>query len=63
MYTYTNKRWRWSFFINLPIGIICIIFFVLYFKILTEKSSFIEKFKRIDFLGTFTLIGIYYYNY
>ncbi|KAG4107276.1 MFS general substrate transporter [Neocallimastix lanati (nom. inval.)] len=49
--------WRWSFFINLPIGIICIIFFVLYFKIPTEKSSFIEKFKRIDFLGTFTLIA------
>ncbi|OUM67165.1 hypothetical protein PIROE2DRAFT_58927 [Piromyces sp. E2] len=50
-----KKRWRWSFFINIPLGTICIILFYLFYKTPKEQSSITDKIKRIDFLGTLTL--------
>lgn len=52
-----NLSWRWSFYINIPVGILCSILFILFFKTPMKKSSLMEKIKRIDFLGTFSLIG------
>jgi len=54
---FTDKiSWRWSFYINVPIGIACLILIIVCFKFPTEKRSLLEKIKRIDFSGTFTVI-------
>jgi len=55
--------WRWSFFINVPIGIACLILIIICFKIPTEKGSLMERIKRIDFAGTFTVVGKKSYIY
>jgi len=52
-----NLSWRWSFYINVPIGIACLILIIICFKIPTEKSSLMERIKRIDFAGTFTVVA------
>jgi len=52
-----NLTWRWSFYINVPIGIVCLILIIIFFKMPKEKGSLLEKIKRIDFSGTFSIIG------
>ncbi|KAF9431121.1 hypothetical protein BGZ94_008896 [Podila epigama] len=51
-----GPTWRWSFWINLPIGAVSIIFVSLYLNLPTPKGSLVEKFKRIDVLGSITLM-------
>ncbi|GES73094.1 major facilitator superfamily domain-containing protein [Rhizophagus clarus] len=48
--------WRWAFYINLPFGAITIICVILFLHLSHISGSFLEKFKRIDFLGTFVLV-------
>jgi len=52
-----NLTWRWSFYINVPIGIACLILIIFCFKMPKEKGSLMDKIRRIDFIGTFTIIG------
>jgi len=52
-----NLTWRWSFYINVPIGIGCLLLIIFCFKMPMEKCSFMDKLKRIDFAGTFTIIA------
>ncbi|ORX84148.1 MFS general substrate transporter [Anaeromyces robustus] len=52
-----NLTWRWAFYINVPIGFVCLIIFTLFFKMPKDKGSFMEKIKRIDFIGTISIIG------
>eukprot|EP00833_Pecoramyces_ruminatium_P015079 jgi/Orpsp1_1/1189111/evm.model.d7180000069575.1 len=55
---FTDKiSWRWAFYINVPLCLISIIGIGLYVKIPIPKGSLIEKIKRIDFVGTYFLIG------
>jgi len=49
--------WRLAFYINVPICFIAIVLIALYVKIPTPPGTFMEKFKKIDFTGTFLLIG------
>jgi len=49
--------WRWAFYINVPICIVAAILISLFVKIPTPPGSFMEKFKKIDFLGTLFVIG------
>jgi len=52
-----NLTWRWAFYINVPIGFVCLIIFILFFKMPKEKGSFMEKIKRIDFFGTISIMS------
>jgi len=55
---FTDKLdWRWAFYINIPIGFIAVIVIAMYVNIPTPPGSMIEKFKKIDFLGTFLLVS------
>ncbi|RIA83709.1 major facilitator superfamily domain-containing protein [Glomus cerebriforme] len=48
--------WRWAFYINLPFGVITIICVIFFLRLPYISGSLLEKFKRIDFLGTFVLV-------
>ncbi|ORX88949.1 MFS general substrate transporter [Basidiobolus meristosporus CBS 931.73] len=52
-----HASWRWAFYINLPIGAITIIIVCIFLHLPTAECSLVEKIKRIDFLGTFLLLG------
>jgi len=51
--------WRWAFYINIPVGVVAVIVISLFINIPTPPGTFMEKFKRIDFLGTFFLVSKY----
>ncbi|ORX50748.1 MFS general substrate transporter, partial [Piromyces finnis] len=48
--------WRWAFYINVPFCILAMTCIGLFVKIPIPPGTFKEKFKRIDFVGTFFLI-------
>ncbi|KAJ7599216.1 Mfs1.2 [Mycena floridula] len=52
-----NGQWRWLFYLNLPLGGICIaiVFFFLDFP--TPPGSMKEKFKRLDWIGIFLVLS------
>ncbi|KAF9580134.1 hypothetical protein BGW38_003342 [Lunasporangiospora selenospora] len=52
-----NLTWRWSFWINLPIGGVSMIFIFFNLSLPTPKGSFSEKIKRVDFVGSIFLLG------
>ncbi|KAF9318998.1 hypothetical protein BG003_010047 [Podila horticola] len=54
---FTDKAsWRWAFLINLPIGAITLAVVIKLLHLPHAVGSFREKFKRIDILGSVTLI-------
>ncbi|KAG0279017.1 hypothetical protein BGZ95_002531 [Linnemannia exigua] len=52
-----HATWRWSFWINLPIGAISTAFIAFNLDLPTPKGSFRDKIKRVDFYGSFLLLG------
>ena len=48
--------WRWCFYINLPICVVTVVTALLFLRIPTESSTWIEKLKRVDFLGSFIVV-------
>lgn len=44
--------WHWIFYINLPLGVIALIFITLFYKESMDRSK-----QRIDWAGAFTLVG------
>ncbi|ORX71699.1 MFS general substrate transporter [Basidiobolus meristosporus CBS 931.73] len=52
-----DSTWRWSFYINLPIGALTVVIVTLYLHLPAAKGSLKEKIMRIDFLGTVLLLG------
>ncbi|KAG0363542.1 hypothetical protein BG005_010740 [Podila minutissima] len=52
-----NLTWRWSFWINLPVGAVSIIFIAIFLNLPTPKGSLSDKIKRIDILGSVILMG------
>ncbi|KAG0009726.1 hypothetical protein BGZ81_003217 [Podila clonocystis] len=55
---FTDKAsWRWAFFINLPIGAITLAAVVKLLHLPHQGGSFMEKAKRIDVLGSLTLVA------
>ncbi|KAJ3117059.1 hypothetical protein HK100_000901 [Physocladia obscura] len=50
---FTDKTtWRWCFYINLPLGAIAIPGIITFLHLPAPKGTFLEKIKRIDFIGT-----------
>ena len=47
-----NINWHWTFYINVPIGIVAIIFITLFYK---ESPSHAKQ--KIDWFGAITLVG------
>ncbi|KAI8810961.1 major facilitator superfamily domain-containing protein [Cladochytrium replicatum] len=59
-FTDSSATWRWSFYINLPIGgltFLVVLFFLTLPKGTGNEKSFKEKVFRIDYLGVFLLIS------
>ncbi|KAF9146825.1 hypothetical protein BGX30_007743 [Mortierella sp. GBA39] len=55
---FTNHAsWRWVFFTNLPIGAITLAVVIKLLRFPHVGGSFRDKIKRIDFLGTLSLIA------
>ena len=52
-----HVTWRWSFYINLPLGAITIGVMVFLLHIPRTKGSLLQKLKRIDYFGTITVVG------
>ncbi|KAF8938236.1 hypothetical protein BGZ47_008672 [Haplosporangium gracile] len=52
-----HVTWRWSFWINLPIGAISTAFIAFNLDLPTPKGSFADKIKRVDFYGSFLLLA------
>jgi EmrB/QacA subfamily drug resistance transporter len=52
-----HASWRWAFFINLPIGAVTILAVVKLLHLPHATGSFKEKVKRIDILGSITLVA------
>ncbi|KAF8929623.1 hypothetical protein BGZ58_008813 [Dissophora ornata] len=51
-----KASWRWAFFINLPVGAITLVAVIKLLHLPYTKSSFREKIKRVDFLGSISLV-------
>ncbi|KAF9109727.1 hypothetical protein BGX27_007261 [Mortierella sp. AM989] len=51
-----NSSWRWAFYLNLPIGVISTTAMVFILKLPAVKGTHREKLKRVDFLGSFTIV-------
>jgi len=51
-----HLSWRWAFYINCPIGVIAVIVIALFVNIPTPPGTIMEKFRKIDFLGTIVLV-------
>ncbi|RKP34581.1 major facilitator superfamily domain-containing protein [Dimargaris cristalligena] len=49
--------WRWVFYINLPIGAVTLIVIILFLRIPHKSGSILAKLRKIDYLGTFLLVG------
>jgi MFS family permease len=52
-----HVTWRWSFYINLPLGAITIGVMVFLLHIPRTKGSLLQKLKRIDYAGTIVMVG------
>ncbi|KAI7906628.1 major facilitator superfamily domain-containing protein [Cokeromyces recurvatus] len=51
--TFTDYvTWRWNFYINLPIGGVAVIILLIFLHLPIPKGDFMQKLKRIDYLGT-----------
>ncbi|KAG0255189.1 hypothetical protein DFQ27_006390 [Actinomortierella ambigua] len=51
-----KSTWRWSFYINLPIGAISTVAIVWMLKLPSVPGTRADKLKRIDFLGSMTFV-------
>ncbi|KYQ93386.1 major facilitator superfamily protein [Tieghemostelium lacteum] len=56
--TFTDRlNWRWAFWINLPIGAVALIVVFFALKLPQDTLPFKEGVKRIDAIGTLTLVS------
>ncbi|CAO3651421.1 unnamed protein product [Cunninghamella echinulata] len=51
-----HVTWRWNFYINLPIGGVAIVLLIFFLNLPTKKTTFMDKLKRIDYLGTLIIL-------
>ncbi|OQE36690.1 hypothetical protein PENCOP_c011G03974 [Penicillium coprophilum] len=61
-FTDSSATWRWSFYINLCVGAVCapVYLFMLPNKDMRRGTSFAERAREIDYLGTILLIGAFF---
>ncbi|KAK8051963.1 hypothetical protein PG993_003348 [Apiospora rasikravindrae] len=49
--------WKWCFYVNFPFCLIGLITVPIFVKLNGEKSTFVSKMKRVDWVGGFLFIG------
>ena len=52
-----HLSWRWTFYINLPFCALGAVMIPLFVKLETTKSSWVEKVRRVDYIGAFLFIS------
>ncbi|KAL6453252.1 VBA5 Vacuolar basic amino acid transporter 5 [Candida maltosa Xu316] len=53
----SHVTWRWSFYINLPVGGLALAVFLYSFRPPRPKVNYVEQLKAFDYFGTFLLIS------
>uniref|UniRef100_A0A060TCD0 ARAD1B22814p n=1 Tax=Blastobotrys adeninivorans TaxID=409370 RepID=A0A060TCD0_BLAAD len=53
----SHVSWRWCFYINLPLGGVALLFFLLFFHPPMPKGNIKQKLLMIDYIGTVLLSG------
>ncbi|KAF9911624.1 hypothetical protein EC991_002742 [Linnemannia zychae] len=51
-----KSTWRWGFYLNLPIGVLGTAIITWTLRLPAVKGSHRDKLKRVDFLGSFTIV-------
>ncbi|KAK5064627.1 hypothetical protein LTR84_000461 [Exophiala bonariae] len=53
-----TTTWRWVFYLNLPVGGVAMVLIFVFLNVKYNKEmTFVEKIKRIDYVGNIILIG------
>ncbi|GKT51087.1 efflux pump fus6 [Colletotrichum spaethianum] len=54
-----SESWRWNFWLQIPFGVLSVLFIVMFLKVETkeEGATFWGKMRRIDYVGNFLVIG------
>ncbi|KAH8906628.1 major facilitator superfamily transporter [Coniochaeta sp. PMI_546] len=52
-----RASWKWCFYINFPFCALGFILVPLFVKLQSEKSSFVSKLARVDWIGGFLFVG------
>ncbi|KAG8156792.1 hypothetical protein KVR01_013397 [Diaporthe batatas] len=54
----SSTNWRWVFYLNLPIGVAAVAVLFIFLRVNFDKEmSFLQKLKRIDFVGNGMLVA------
>ncbi|KAJ2161167.1 hypothetical protein GGF46_001679 [Coemansia sp. RSA 552] len=57
VFTESSGGWRWVFYFSLPVGGVAGVFIVFFLRMPRPQGSFMEKLRRIDFVGMIVLVG------
>jgi MFS family permease len=49
--------WRWIFYMNIPIGGLCMVIISVFFRASYCKETFVERLRCIDYFGTGILVA------
>ncbi|KZV73042.1 iron permease [Peniophora sp. CONT] len=52
-----SGAWRWLFYLNLPVSGIALVLVSVFLKVRAPKSTFSEKMRRIDWIGSIVVVG------
>ncbi|KAI8866936.1 MFS general substrate transporter [Ramicandelaber brevisporus] len=52
-----NNGWRWTFFVNLPIGVPTLAVLIWFLQLPVERTSLAQKLKKIDYAGILVFVG------
>lgn len=50
-------QWRWLFYLNLPVNGVAAVLTVCFLRVKTPHGSFVDKMKRLDWVGNFMIIA------
>ncbi|KAJ2447999.1 hypothetical protein GGF42_005268 [Coemansia sp. RSA 2424] len=57
LFTESSGGWPWVFYFSLPVGAVVGLFIIVFLRLPRPRGSFLEKLRRIDFVGTAVLVS------